>query len=545
MGKRDKQQQFILSADTLFFGRVFVLGDSLVDSGNALGLAEWYDDLPFTALPDGAPTEENGYFDGRFSNGYTFADLIANRYAGEPSEAVFPFGYDDPWVGIPIAPFRGDPDGNSLNFAYGGAQVIRGTEYVSGLDEQQDALRDAVDGNLRGSDLLVITMGGNDVRALAPHGGDPAGTAAAQAQLDAVAAEMIGQLGDLIARGLGTILITGIPDVGLIPRYDVDGNGVIDTTPHAGETSSEAERAAAATEYSLYLDALIRGEVVPALEALGATVHYTPLMNVPDGMGGVLEQGALELVLPNLATLYDTTVETMQADWMNWSQVVFFDQVHPTAQVHAMVGSYIHARMEGVEWVETMPFLTDNDILYGFEGAIGVAGEADVYTVKLLAGQAYTVNVLGIASLALDGSLADATLSIIDPYGNVVDSFRAPSGSDAGLGFDCSMTFMVQNSGIYTLTVGAEGALTGTYEVQVGYDPTYKRPEDCAGVFDIVEEETVVETVAFEPAAKGDSPDSDAPPMQLPDLPAVFDFVPPKPPGLLSEPVGHLPDLLF
>ena len=103
-------EHYRLSYDTLTFTRVFVLGDSLVDSGNALGLAEWYDDLPFTALPDGAPTAEAGYFEGRFSNGYTFADLIANRYAGEPSAAVFPFGYDDPWIGIPIAPFIGDPE---------------------------------------------------------------------------------------------------------------------------------------------------------------------------------------------------------------------------------------------------------------------------------------------------------------------------------------------------------------------------------------------------------------------------------------------------
>ena len=63
------------------YSAVYVFGDSLVDPGNALELAEWYDGLPLQDLPEGAPTEELGYFEGRFSNGYTFADLIATRTA--------------------------------------------------------------------------------------------------------------------------------------------------------------------------------------------------------------------------------------------------------------------------------------------------------------------------------------------------------------------------------------------------------------------------------------------------------------------------------
>ena len=47
----------------------FVFGDSLVDSGNALKLAQWYGSLPFTDLPEGAPTANLGYFAGRFSDG--------------------------------------------------------------------------------------------------------------------------------------------------------------------------------------------------------------------------------------------------------------------------------------------------------------------------------------------------------------------------------------------------------------------------------------------------------------------------------------------
>jgi len=39
---------------------VFVFGDSLVDSGNVLALAEWYGSLTGSDLPDGVPTAEDG-----------------------------------------------------------------------------------------------------------------------------------------------------------------------------------------------------------------------------------------------------------------------------------------------------------------------------------------------------------------------------------------------------------------------------------------------------------------------------------------------------
>src|SRR5919112_2192946 len=85
----------------------FVFGDSLVDSGNALGLAQWYGSLPFTDLPEGAPTANLGYFAGRFSDGYTFADLISNKTIGVVTQPVFPYDFEDPVFGVPIDPFAG------------------------------------------------------------------------------------------------------------------------------------------------------------------------------------------------------------------------------------------------------------------------------------------------------------------------------------------------------------------------------------------------------------------------------------------------------
>ena len=47
------------------YSGVIVFGDSLVDAGNALGLANWYDDLPFTDPVDAAPTSDKGYYSGQ------------------------------------------------------------------------------------------------------------------------------------------------------------------------------------------------------------------------------------------------------------------------------------------------------------------------------------------------------------------------------------------------------------------------------------------------------------------------------------------------
>lgn len=459
-----------LSADVLEFSSVYVLGDSLVDAGNALGLAEWYDSLPFTALPDGAPTEEEGYFDGRFADGYTYADLLANRYVGSPTEAVFPYGYDDPWIGIPIAPFRGDPRGDSLNFAYGGAQIIRGDEFVSGLDEQTDALRDAVDGDFDADDLVIITMGGNDVRELAPASGTLETRYHARLELQRSAAELLSELTQLVSRGLQHFVITGIPDVGLIPRYDVDGDGILDGSPGAGGGwkgyFEEYHHALRASEYSAYLDELIRTEVIPELEALGATVYYTPLADVTDADGNVIEEGALDMLLPTIAALNGLTVEEMEADWLAHADLVFFDEVHPNAQVHALVGSYIQARMEGLDWIETMPLLAGaaSEV---FMGTIAAAGETDGFEVMLKKGQTYVIDVLGMSTLGAEGSLADPNMVVTTLRGHVLQQgYEAGSGSDNGLGFDGHFVFTAPYTGRYILLVGGEGSLTGDYEIR-------------------------------------------------------------------------------
>ena len=434
---------------------VFVFGDSLVDSGNALELADWYGGLPFTDLPEGAPYADLGYFDGRFSNGYTFADLISNKTIGVVMRPIFPFDFEDPWLGIPIAPFASDPQGNNLNFAYGGSQINQGDEVSPDLDKQTDAFRDAVDKHADPNALYMVTIGGNDVRSLAPADGNPVPQANAYSTLSLAAGELLHELSGLVGLGVHNILITGVPDVGLVPEYDLNGNLTLDAT--------EQMRADAATDYSIYLDTLIRTVVVPQLQALGANVTYVPIMNYVDS-NGVTVTGAFEAIIPEIAALHGLTTEQLTSNLLLYQNLVFFDDIHPNAQAHALVGSYMYSQLTGTPWIETMP-LMGSDVDYKISATIGAAGEVDSLSIYLIAGTTYTFEMFGISSLGTDGSVGDTMLRLLKSSGIIVGS-----DDDSGAGFDASLTFTVATSGTYTLQLSAVGMLTGSYVLQAAVE---------------------------------------------------------------------------
>lgn len=452
---------------------VYVFGDSLVDAGNALKLAEWYGDLTFSDLPDGAPTAEEGYFNGRFSNGYTFADLVANKAIGQVSQPVFPYGYEDPWLGVEIAPWASDPTGKSLNFAYGGSHIRSGDEAVPDLDGQTDAFRDAVDGNADPNALYIFTFGGNDVRDLAPTGSDPVPQAQAYAELQRCADQLLHELTQLVEMGAKNIAIVGLADVGLIPRYDRDEDGVLNAT--------EQMRSDAATDYSLYLDELIRTEVIPALEAMGANVTFVPIMDYVDA-DGTLVQGALSANLPMVAYLNgvqpdevdETAAEHLRENLLAYKNLIFFDQVHPNAQAHALFGAYMHAQITNTPWIETKPLL-GADVDYAMTATIAAAGEVDKLVIAMAAGTTYTFQMLGVSSVtsyvltelgiaAMPSGqlLGDPSLRLLSASGVLLKA-----DDDSGAGFDASLAYAAASAGTYTLQMSAVGALAGGYILTV------------------------------------------------------------------------------
>jgi hypothetical protein len=414
------------------FSGVYVFGDSLVDAGNALRLADFYDDwIPFTSLPDGAPTSDRGYFRGRFTDGYTFADLVSNKFLGVVTKPVFPFGYDDPLIGLSWG-FVSDPSGRNLNFAYGGAQIRQGGEAVPDLDDQTDAFRDAVDGHASGTALHLLTFGGNDVHDLVPRTGAWTSLSAARSSMQADAREFAEEVRQLIDIGVRHLLITGVPIVGLQPYY----NGIAD----------EAQRRAIATEYAHILDELISVELERIrTDYPQANINYVGFDEITDSVFAQLEGLYGEAIYPP-----------------NESSIVFLDRLHPRAQLHAMAAGELFDALAGIPAGDVAPPATADLTL---KSTIGSRGEVDTLVFALAANTTYTLDMLGVSSGTLGGlgswqMLADPKLAVWGPNGVFITE-----NDDGGLGLDAHVTFTTSAAGQYTVYLSAVGVTTGTYSL--------------------------------------------------------------------------------
>ena len=408
------------------YSSVTVFGDSLIDPGNALQLALWYGGLPFTEPVDAAPTSDKGYYAGRFSNGFTFADLMSNKYLGQVTKPVFPFGYEDPYIGARIAPFASDPTGNNLNFAYGGAQMRQGDEAVPDIDGQTDAWKDAVDNHADPNGLYIFSFGANDVHDLVPKTGAWTDLATAQRTLQASAEKYVHEIMQVVGLGATDVLILGVPDIGVQPYY----NGLID----------EAARRDVGTQYSQMLDQMVRAELAAAQAPSGVEFHYVSFEAMSD------------YVLGKMAQIYGADAIYP----LNTSSLVFFDKAHPTTQMHALAAAYLMDQLSGTTSGDQMA-ITAPDLSIG--GQIRVAGEVDTFYVSLPANVACTVQMLGLSTLGGDYAvLADPKLKILAPNGSLF-----ASNDDGGMGLDASLEFTSGAAADYTVQLSGTGSLTGSY----------------------------------------------------------------------------------
>ena len=160
--------------DTAQYTSLTVFGDSLVDAGNI-----------FTLTGGAIPSAANGYFNGRFTNGYDYTDLISLELFGSASVASLQGG---------------------TNFAFGGARATT-TSGVPDLNEQLGlyagylAAGNSVDSN----GLYVLNFGGNDIFN-APD--DPAAADMFIRQAASDYAASVQTLNDL---GVRNIFLTGFP----------------------------------------------------------------------------------------------------------------------------------------------------------------------------------------------------------------------------------------------------------------------------------------------------------------------------------------------
>jgi phospholipase/lecithinase/hemolysin len=174
------------------FTSLTVFGDSLVDAGNI-----------YAATRGATPSPTQGYFQGRFTNGYDYTDLLSLSLYGTPTTPSALGG---------------------SNFAFGGARATM-TSQVPDLQEQL-ALFSSSGQAVSSTGLYVLNFGGNDIfAALAP--GTPSGYTSDAAFLQQAASIYVGGVQYLINQGARNFLITGFPVAGAGLEYSLLAEGFL------------------------------------------------------------------------------------------------------------------------------------------------------------------------------------------------------------------------------------------------------------------------------------------------------------------------------
>ncbi len=247
---------------TLNYTSLTVFGDSLVDAGN------------IATLTGGAtPNASLGYYNGRFTNGYDYVDLLSIDLFGTPTTPSLLGG---------------------TNFAFGGARATT-TSGVPDLSEQMGMFQGylAGGGTIDTNGLYVLNFGGNDIFNL------PDGYPSVDAALRAASASIAGAVQMLNDLGVRNIFITDFPVGGAGLPFSITANTYL-TADLAGLTLDSDTT-------------LMRYELLTFL----GTATLAP------GLVG----------LPVLDTTSNCIAANAQAS--DCAGYFYFDGTHPTAQVQA------------------------------------------------------------------------------------------------------------------------------------------------------------------------------------------------------------------
>ncbi len=273
------------------FEQLFVFGDSLSDTGNLASVVGDFPDPP--------------YAQNRVSNGPVAVEVMADG------------------LGLPLQTSRhllGIATGN--NYAVAGASAARGE--VIDLETQVALFLANHGGVAPAHTLYVMFIGGNDVRKARDTADWPSAVQTVTAAAQAVATQM--QI--LAASGAQHWLVVNAPDIGSIPETHLIAAAI-------GIPEFPARATALTT---LFNDALKR-QVRHLAATSDIEVEQFDLFKV---FSRIIRKGD---------TLgFDNTTDACFSSQFgqftpaceygaNFDQYIFFDEIHPTARVHAMVGT--------------------------------------------------------------------------------------------------------------------------------------------------------------------------------------------------------------
>lgn len=272
------------AASAQTYNRLVVFGDSLSDNGNLF-------------LASGGTQPPAGlYFQGRFSNGPVFTELL----------------------GFNASRFNGAVTG-SINYAYGGSRTDNVVAFPPGMRQQLTTYTTA-GGTFRAGDLVSVLGGANNIfqsltafAVLPPTSqGNPTGFM--DPTIRAAVADMNFLVGDIASRGAGTILVTNLPRLG--------------TTPQFRPTPLAALADYAGSQFNSQLQASM---LALAPTRAGTNIILFDLAKVSDVLAA--NPGRFGLADASNQCLNTTT----GAICANPDSFLFWDGVHPTAAGHRLV----------------------------------------------------------------------------------------------------------------------------------------------------------------------------------------------------------------
>lgn len=310
------------------FDKIYIFGDSFSDTGNIFNSSTFlqpFEELLGRDIPVTPPSPP--YFEGRFSNGPVWtenlsADLgLTSTPSGELSVFNPSLPIPSPITitanGVAASPFfNGATTTQSVNFAYGAAQT--GTngagefgDLIPGVTSQVDSFikdHQQVQQSADPEALYVIWAGANDYGI---DGGDP------EATVDNLEAS----IENLYDTGARNFLVADLPDLGKLPAATgLDNPQVADSLTNFTE------------QHNSLLDA--------TLNELDNSLNKINL--VPLDVSGLFENvlaNPEDFGFTNVSESYLDPV-TLNPNSGNPDEYLFWDDTHPTAAFHDLLGDF-------------------------------------------------------------------------------------------------------------------------------------------------------------------------------------------------------------
>ena len=284
------------------FSSIFIFGDSLSDNGN---LAEFEEAAFLKNLP----------YDLGFSNGPRAVEVLAEK------------------LGLPADPAKHmtsliGPVGS--NFAVAGARAVTlGTAPTIDLPTQINAFLLSQGGSAPPDALYVVVIGGNDIR----DARDTSDDRTAFAIIREAAGGMEDALRTLAGSGAQYVLVSNASDIGAIPETRLIAEATGDpkfikrATKLTRSFNKQVKKAVRRMERELDLD-IIWFDLFQYFRFILRHSETLGFTNTEDACFST------DVLLATGVPVFHPDCN----DGLNFDSFIFFDEIHPTAQIHLLVG---------------------------------------------------------------------------------------------------------------------------------------------------------------------------------------------------------------